>query len=130
MNEFKGVVSKINSLDSLNIIEFYFYDTILYMMGLDLDYIKVGNEVILTIKASNISIAKDLKGQISLSNSIKSKIIKLNMGKLLTSLSLQHKETIFTSTITTKSTKKMNLKIGDDISAMFKSSELSIKKVL
>ncbi|PHO08748.1 transporter [Malaciobacter canalis] len=130
MNEFKAVVSKIDNLDNLNIVEFSFFDITLSMMSLDLHNIEVGTNVLLTVKASNVAIAKELQGQISLANSIKSDIIKLDMGKLLTSLKLQHKNTTITSIITTKSAKRLNLKKDDCVSAIFKSSDLSIKEVL
>jgi len=130
MNEFKAVVSKIDNLDNLNIVEFRFFDITLSMMSLDLHSIEVGTKVLLTVKASNVAIAKELQGQISLANSIQSDIIKLDMGKLLTSIKLQHKNTTITSIITTKSAKRLNLKENDCVSAIFKSSDLSIKEVI
>ncbi|PPK61555.1 transporter [Malaciobacter marinus] len=130
MNEFKAVVSKIDNLDNLNIVEFSFFDITLSMMSLDLHSIEVGTKVLLTVKASNVAIAKELQGQISLANSIQSDIIKLDMGKLLTSIKLQHKNTTITSIITTKSAKRLNLKENDCVSAIFKSSDLSIKEVI
>lgn len=130
MNEFKAIVSKIDNLDNLNIVEFSFFDITLSMMSLDLHNIEVGTKVLLTVKASNVAIAKELQGQISLANSIKSQIIKLDMGKLLTSIKLQHNDTSITSIITTKSAKRLNLKQNDCVSAIFKSSDLSIKKVI
>lgn len=130
MNEFKAVVSKIDNLDNLNIVEFSFFDITLSMMSLDLHNIEVGTKVLLTVKASNVAIAKELQGQISLANSIKSDIIKLDMGKLLTSIKLQHNDSSITSIITTKSAKRLNLKEKDYVNAIFKSSDLSIKEVI
>ncbi len=130
MNELKAVVSKINSLDNLNIVEFLFDEIILTMMSLDLDNIKENSKVLLTVKASNIAIAKEFQGQISLANSISAKIIQFDKGELLTSIKLNVKGTTLTSIITTKSAKRMQLKLGDDVLAVFKSSDLSIKKVL
>ncbi len=130
MNELKAVVSKINSLDNLNIVEFLFDEIILTMMSLDLDNIKENSKVLLTVKASNIAIAKEFQGQISLANSISAKIIQFDKGELLTSIKLNAKGTTLTSIITTKSAKRMQLKLGDDVLAVFKSSDLSIKKVL
>lgn len=130
MNEFKAVVSKIDNLDNLNIVEFSFFDITLSMMSLDLHNIEVGTKVSLTVKASNVAIAKELQGQISLANSIKSDIIKLDMGKLLTSIKLQHNDSSITSIITTKSAKRLNLKEKDCVNAIFKSSDLSIKEVI
>ncbi len=130
MNELKVVVSKIQSLENLNIVEFLFEDITLSMMSLDLDNIKENDKVLLTVKASNIAIAKEFQGQISLANSINAKIIQFDRGELLTSIKLKAKGTTLSSIITTKSAKRMDLKLGDDVAAIFKSSDLSIKKVL
>ncbi|AXH14935.1 TOBE domain-containing protein [Malaciobacter mytili] len=130
MNELKVVVSKIQSLENLNIVEFLFEDITLSMMSLDLDNIKENDKVLLTVKASNIAIAKEFQGQISLANSINAKIIQFDRGELLTSIKLNAKGTTLSSIITTKSAKRMDLKLGDDVAAIFKSSDLSIKKVL
>ncbi|AXX92313.1 transporter [Malaciobacter molluscorum LMG 25693] len=130
MNNLEATVSKIDTIDNLNIVEFKFYDVTLSMMSLDLYNIKVNTDVILTIKASNIAIAKEFQGQISLANSIACKIIQLEIGKLLTSIKLKHKNSTFTSIITSKSAKRMNLALNDNVNAVFKSSELSIKEVI
>ncbi|RXJ86540.1 molybdopterin-binding protein [Arcobacter sp. CECT 8985] len=129
MNLLNATVSKIDTLDTLNIVEFKFYDITLSMMSLDLHNISVGTKVVLTAKASNIAIAKEFQGQISLANSIEGKIVTLDIGKLLTSIRIQHKHTVITSIITSKSANRMNLKLGDIVNAIFKSSELSIKEV-
>lgn len=130
MNKIKAIVSSIQSLENLNIVEFLFEDIILSMMSLDLDNIKEKDKVLLTVKASNIAIAKELQGQISLANKISAKIIQIDMGKLLTSIKLNAKGTTLTSIITTKSAKRMDLKLADEVLAIFKSSDLSIKEVL
>ncbi|RXK00532.1 transporter [Arcobacter sp. CECT 8986] len=130
MNNLEATVSKIDTLDNLNIVEFKFYDITLSMMSLDLHNVGIGTNVILTVKASNIAVAKEFQGQISLANSIACKIMDLEIGKLLTSIRLQHKNTIFTSIITSKSAKRMNLALDDNVNAIFKASELSIKEVV
>ncbi len=130
MNELKVIVSKIQSLENLNIVEFLFKDTTLSMISLDLDNIRENDKVLLTVKASNIAIAKEFQGQISLTNSINAKIIQFDIGELLTSIKLSANGTTFSSIITTKSAKKMSLKLGDNVTAIFKSTDLSIKKIL
>ncbi len=131
MNNFKAKVVKIENLDKLNIVHFKFANAdLLCMMSLELDNIKENTEVILSVKATHIGIAKDFEGQISFSNFIKSKILKINKGKLLSDISLQHEDTVFSSIITTNSVNRMNLKEGEIVSAVFKASELSIKEVI
>ena len=101
MNELKAIVSNIQSVDSLNIIQFDYAGIILTMMGLELPNIKIGSKVILSAKPTHIAIAKDFNGNISLSNIIKAKIKELNNGKLLSSIVLKIKEQITMQSIVT-----------------------------
>lgn len=130
MNKLEATVSKIDSLENLTIVQFDFFGITLSMMSLGLSNIKVGTKVILNINASHIAIAKDLKGEISLSNKLECTIEKLDKGKLLSSLTLRIKDTKITSIITTNSVNRMNLCQNDNVTALIKASELSIQKVI
>lgn len=130
MNKLEATVSKIDSLENLTIVQFDFFGITLSMMSLGLSNIKVGTKVILNINASHIAIAKDLKGEISLSNKLECTIEKLDKGELLSSLTLRIKDTKITSIITTNSVNRMNLCQNDKVTALIKASELSIQKVI
>jgi len=130
MNKLEAQVTNIDSLENLTIVQFNFKDTPLSMMSLELSNIKIGTRVVLSINASHIAIAKDLKGEISLSNKLDCIIKKLDKGKLLSSLTLDFKGVLLTSIITTNSVNRMNLKGNDTITALIKASELSIQKVI
>ena len=130
MNKLEAVVSKKDSLENLAIVQFDFKGITLSMMSLGLSNIKVGSKVILNVNASHIAIAKELEGQISLSNKLDCIIETLDKGELLSSLRLNIKGIIITSIITTNSVNRMNLKENDEVSALIKASELSIQKVI
>lgn len=130
MNELKAIVNKIDSLENLTIVKFDYKETNLSMMSLGLKDIKVGSQVILSVNASHIAIAKDLKGDISLSNRFDCVIEELNKGELLSSLKLKIDDNYLTSIITTNSVNRMNLKVNDEVMALIKASEISIKKVI
>ena len=131
MNTLIATVSKINTLDSLNIVKFDLLGETLSMMSLELDEkVKIGVKVELTTKPSLIAIAKDFSGVLSYSNQLVAKIISIENGELLSSINLQIKEFVLESIITLDSAKKMNLNVGDEVTAFIKASELSILKVL
>ena len=101
------------------------------MMSLDLDKnVKIGKKVRLTIKPTSISIAKNLSGEISLSNKIVATIKSIENGQLLCSLLLNLNDTILESIITADSSKRMNLKENDIVTILIKASDLSIGEVL
>ena len=131
MSQFVATIKKINSIDNLNIVEFDFHGLTLKMMSLDLnDDVKIGKKVELSVKPSNISIAKNLIGEISLSNQIVATIQSLENGQLLTSVILKINDTLLESIITVDSSKRMNLQIGEVVTILIKASNLSIGEVL
>lgn len=130
MNELKATVKSIESLENLNIVKFEYKGIILSMMSLSLKNVEVGTSVILSINASHIAIGKDLKGDISLTNRFDCTIVELNQGKLLSSLKLKTNNDFLTSIITTNSVNRMNLRVNDEVQALVKASELSIKEVI
>ena len=131
MSQFVATIKKINSIDNLNIVEFDFHGLTLKMMSLDLnDDVKIGKKVELSVKPTNISIAKNLIGEISLSNQIVATIQSLENGQLLTSVILKINDTLLESIITVDSSKRMNLQIGEVVTILIKASNLSIGEVL
>ena len=131
MSQLVAIIKKINSVDNLNIVEFDFNGLTLKMMSLDLnDDVKIGKKVELSVKPSNISIAKNLIGEISLSNQIVATIQSLENGQLLTSVILKINDTLLESIITVDSSKRMNLQIGEVVTILIKASNLSIGEVL
>ena len=100
------------------------------MMSLGLSNIKIGSKVFLNVNSSHIAIAKNLKGEISLSNQFECTIQKLTKGELLSSLILNYQGSILTSIITTNSLIRMNLRQNDKIIALIKASDLSIQEII
>ncbi|WP_108060263.1 TOBE domain-containing protein [Poseidonibacter lekithochrous] len=130
MNTLKAQVTQIDSMDNLTIVKFDYEGTTLSMMSLGLKDVKVGSQVILSINASHIAIGKDLKGDISLSNRFDCIIKALDKGKLLSSLKLSINDDCLSSIITTSSVNRLNLNVGDEVQALVKASEISIKEVI
>ncbi len=131
MNSLIASVVKIDNIDNLNIVNFKFLNQNLSMMSLDLsDNIKIGSIVELIANPSHVAIAKDFSGVLSYSNQLKAEIESLENGKLLSSVKLSIGEAKLESIITLYSSQKMNLKVGDRVTALIKASELSILRVL
>ena len=130
MSQLVATIKKINSIDNLNIVEFDFHGLTLKMMSLDLNTdVQVGKKVKLSVKPTNISIAKNLIGEISLSNQIVATIENLENGQLLSSISLKVHNTILESIITVDSSKRMNLQKDDIVTILIKASDLSIEEI-
>ena len=101
------------------------------MMSLELsENIQIGTQVKLNCKSSHIAIAKNFSGEVSYSNKLNCEIVSLENGELLSCIHLKIFDTILESIITVNSSKKMGLKVGDNVTAFIKASELSISEVL
>ena len=131
MGKLIATIKTINNVENLNIVEFDFFGTILKMMSLDLNSdVQIGKKVKLSVKPTNISLAKKISGEISLSNQIVATIQDIENGELLSSISLKTNDFLLESIITVDSAKRMNLQIGNEVIILIKASDLSIEEVL
>ncbi len=131
MSELIATVKKIENCDSLNIVEFNCNGQVLTMMSLELSKnIKLETKVNLVVKPTHITIASNYTGEISCSNKLATTISAINNGKLLSSIKLSFLDITLEAIITAKSSKDMNLKVGDEVVAFIKASELSIQSII
>lgn len=131
MSQIIATIKNIRNVDSLNIVEFGFYNHTLKMVSLNLSkQISINKKVQLSIKPTNILIAKNLQGEISISNQLKAKIAKVENGELLSSILLKVEDTILESIITVDSSKNMNLVKDEEVLILIKASDLFIQEVI
>ncbi|WNL33152.1 TOBE domain-containing protein [Arcobacter cryaerophilus gv. pseudocryaerophilus] len=124
-------VKDIKTIDSLNIVEFDFNNITLKMMSLELHKeVKLESKVKLFVKPSNVIISKNYIEDISLSNQTLAKIVAIENGELLSSISLKIGDTTFESIITKESSKRLDLQEGNIVNILIKASDLSILRVL
>ena len=130
MNQLKGKIVHIESSDAMSIIDVEVKGDIFSAIVLDLpkddSYLKMGNEVVLLFKETEVSIAKNLSGMISLRNRIKSKIKKIERAPILTKVILDYKNTPIASIISTRSAEKLQLKTGDEVEWLVKTNEMTL----
>jgi molybdopterin-binding protein len=124
-------VKDIKTKDNLNIVEFDFNNILLKMMSLELNKdLKIGSKVELLVKPTGVAISKKYIENISLSNQALAKIVAVENGELLSSLSLQINDTFIESIITKESSQRLDLQKGDIINILIKASDLSIYRIL
>ena len=124
-------VKDIKTIDSLNIVEFDFNNITLKMMSLELHKeVKLESKVKLLVKPSNVIISKNYIEDISLSNQTLAKIVAIENGELLSSISLKIGDTTFESIITKESSKRLDLQEGNIVNILIKARDLSILRVL
>jgi molybdopterin-binding protein len=130
MSQIIATIKDIKSIDNLHIVKFNFSQYTILMTSLELKpNIIVGKKVLLAVKPTNISIAKDFQGQISIDNQLKAKIVSIENGKLLSYIKIKIEDTILEAIITLDMSKKLHLKTDDDITVFIEATKLSIVKV-
>lgn len=88
------------------------------------DYLKVGNNVTLLFKETEVSLAKNLTGLISLRNRMVVNVLNIKRGDILSAVELDYAGKALTAVITTRSVDKLQLNIGDEVEALIKANEM------
>jgi molybdate transport system regulatory protein len=86
------------------------------------------NTVDLVFKETEVSLAKELSGRISIRNQMRCCVLEIERGELLSKITLRFKHFTIASAITTRSVNSLQLEIGDEVDALVKSNEVSLRK--
>lgn len=85
-----------------------------------------GMAVTLLFKETEVSIAKNLSGLISLRNRIAAVVIGVERGKLLSRVDLDAGGQLLASVITTRAADALGLAPGDEVEALVKANEMTV----
>ncbi len=124
-------VVEIQNCDTLHHVKFDCYGYMVSMLSLELpEAIVTGAKVKLVVKASHVTIAKNLSGTLSYANQLPMTIHSVNHGKLLSYVKLQFADIYIESIVLRTVSEKMSLKEGDAVIALMQASEISICEIL
>jgi molybdopterin-binding protein len=131
MNYIKAKVTSIDTFENINVVGFTAGEETLAMMALELDSsLQIGSVVILALKATTISLAREKNAMLSISNQLPVRIQSIDDGTLLSSVKLLFGDILMESIITKNSAVRMDLKADDEIVALVKASDLAIAEIL
>ena len=123
----KAKISAIEQNDGVSVFEFSAENLSLKMLSLEnLQNLKIGDEVWLNFKSSDVFVATSPLLNCSVSNEIKAEISNIQKGQITSSLHLNAGKFEFESIISTASLKRLNLALGDQIYAYVKATSLYI----
>jgi molybdopterin-binding protein len=130
MNKLSGKIINIKSDNHLSIIELQVGEDVLKSIVIEtpgtVSFLKKENYVNALFKETEVSIAKDFSGKISLQNKMECIIRKIKKGKLLSQLSLDYNGNNISSIITSAAVEQLELKKGDEVLALVKTNEVMI----
>ncbi|MFC2571365.1 MAG: TOBE domain-containing protein [Campylobacter sp.] len=123
----KAKISAIEQTGGVSVFEFSAENLSLKMLSLEnLQNLKIGDEVWLGFKSSDVFVATSPLLNCSVSNEIKAQISDIQRGQITSSLHLNAGEFEFESIISAASLKRLNLALGDQIYAYVKATSLYI----
>ena len=133
MNRLTGTIIAIESNDHLSLVDVVAgqdtYTAMLLETPRSAPHLKVGNTVAILFKETEVSLAKNLSGQISLRNRVRGTVRQIRRGDILSEVVLDHNGQTLTSIITTRAATRLALQIGDEVEALVKANEVSLVEV-
>ena len=128
MNSLVGEISNIKSDEHFSIVEMMVDENIFKSIIIEtpetVPFLKTGNKINILFKESEVSIAKELKGMLSLQNKIPCIIKEIEKGKLLSKIILDFNSKKIVSVITTGAVEQLELKENDNVLALVKTNEV------
>lgn len=127
MNQLPATLKSIEQIESLHKLTFEVGSATVTLLSLEIDNsLRIGSDVQLSIKSTDIALAKNFSGQLSYANQLRGVITELRNGELLSSIDVQIEGFSLQSIITLTSSLEMALQKGDEVTVLFKGSEVSV----
>jgi len=133
MNRLRGCITRVESNDHVSLVDVdvsgdIFTATLLETPE-DAPYMKVGNEVEVLFKETEVSLAKGLSGLISLRNRVNTTVQQVRSGVILSEVVLDYRGQSISSIITTRSIARLDIKPGDEVEALVKANEVTLMEL-
>lgn len=130
MNSLLGNITEIITEDSLSLVKIKVQNSVLTSIVIDtpetVNYLKTGNEIKIHFKETEVILAKNSTGIISLQNKMDCIVHSFEKGALLCKIVLNFGNNKITSVITTNAFDQLNIQENDEITAMIKTNEISL----
>ena len=127
MNQLKATITQIDNIDNLNLLTLSCGKQTIKILTLELNpNLKVNSSVKLSVKSTDIAIAKNCNGMLSYTNQLQAKITNIKNGKLLSSIRIDIEGFGLENIIMLDSCLKMGLRVGDEVVVLLNSNSVSI----
>jgi len=132
MNKLPGIITRIQQSGAILLVdvevEQQMFSALLIESVQQPEWLVSGNNVDVVFKETEVSLAKNFSGQISMRNRMKCSVQAIDRGDLLSKIKLNFRNFTISSAITTRSVDSFILKIGDEVEALVKANEVSLMK--
>jgi len=133
MNTLKGTIAVIATEGNLSVIKLHPENKPAdWITAIEIDtasaskFLVTGNSVNILFRETEVIIAKNFSGQISVQNRFACMITSVEKGKLLGKIMLDYSGVEIVSIITMNAVNTLGLTVGDEVLALVKTTEISI----
>jgi len=130
MNTLKGTITEINSDEHFSVVAIdvsgVTFKSVIIETPDTVPFLRPGAAVKIMFKETEVSIAKNFSGMISMQNKMSCTIRKIKKGKLLSRVDLDFKTEKIVSIITTGAVEQLNLNGNDEVLALIKTNEITL----
>jgi len=130
MNKLSGKIVRVESTGHMSLVDIDVRGDIFCSVVLETPesaaYLKEGGAITILFKETEVSIAKNLSGRISLRNRFHGVIHDIESSPLLAKIILNYQNTRITSMITSRSVDNLALRKGDEVEWLVKTNEVSL----
>ncbi|NUN13555.1 MAG: TOBE domain-containing protein [Myxococcales bacterium] len=132
MNILVGTIASIETDGTLSLVDIcIFEDQLMTALVVETParcpYLRAGHQVTVLFKETEVSIAKNLGGQLSMRNMMASVITAVRTSGLLAEISLSFAGQTVLSLITARSAHQLDLQVGDHVTWLVKANEISLR---
>lgn len=130
MNTLLGNIIEINTEGSLSLVKIKVQNSVLTSIVIDTPetapYLQTGNSIQLLFKETEVILAKNITGVISLQNKMDCTIDSFEKGTLLCKIIMRFGTYTMASVITRAAFDQLAIQENDEITAMIKTNEISL----
>jgi molybdopterin-binding protein len=128
MNRFHGKITAITSSGNISLVDAEVagkpMSAIVIGTPENTAYLRAERDIILLFKESEVSIGKNLQGQISLRNQLDGVITEIISGQIFSKITLDIGNGPLVALITTRAAQRLQLQVGDQVTAFIKANEV------
>ena len=130
MNKLSGNITNIQHSGAIMLIDInvdgHSFSAMLIDSASKPEWLEIGKTINLVFKETEVSLAKNLQGKISMRNRLQCKVVTIERGELLSKVNLQFGCYQIASAITTRSIDSLELQDDDEVIALIKANEISL----
>ena len=132
MNRLTGRIVAVESNSHMSLVDVAVGEEVLSATLLETPataiYLKVGQAVTLLFKETEVSLAKELSGLITLRNRVAVTVVSIERGTILSAVKLDYRGLPIISIVTTRGVDRLSLVVGDSVDALVKANEMVLSQ--